>query len=178
MTESPKAGKKRNFFLVLLFIIITFGIYGLYWFFANLKEMQRGFSFQEDAKFPRFAKLFYILAIFINFAPLGIIFYGLFQVFSGNQQWLAQHKMLLMLANIAAIVVNVLAFYFFTKTVELAQEKASLEAFNFTKLFSIYVVSILLVLIASLSPYLGILGGLLALVYFFMLQKEINRLWE
>ncbi|MFC1690624.1 DUF4234 domain-containing protein [Nanoarchaeota archaeon] len=42
-TSPPQSGgiKKRNPFLVFLFVFITFGFYGLYWWVSTTKELQR-----------------------------------------------------------------------------------------------------------------------------------------
>src|SRR3954453_13196023 len=40
-TFHPKAGSRRSVGLVILLYIVTFGIYGLYWYYVTFDEMKK-----------------------------------------------------------------------------------------------------------------------------------------
>lgn len=75
MVLTQKLGKQRNFGLVVLLYIVTFGIYGIYWHYKVHSEVYKQFELQRDGKDEGIVWL--ILGI-VLFQPLMWVYQWLF----------------------------------------------------------------------------------------------------
>jgi len=102
--------KKRSPWLVLLFFIITFGIYGIYWIFSTTKELQENTSSKVSIK---------LLVWGIVLSILGVCFFGfgiVFASFSSIASWILIS--IGVLFYVASAIISIIFIWRYSKGIE------------------------------------------------------------
>jgi hypothetical protein len=170
-----KIGRVRNFWAILGLTMLTFGIYWLYWLYRTIQDIDESFSFSKSENIINTTKVLYVLVILLiipNIISAGI---SVGAVTIGS---------LLFLVPSSAI--NLAYYYYFTRSVALAQVKAELSAFGIAGVYGFYLAGFLLLLLANMMIGLGMVSGeifgligfVLLISFTYKIVGQVNRLWH
>ena len=131
-----KPGKERKFWKVLIFTIITFGIYFLYWLYKNLTELEQAFEFDKNEKQVILAKRFYAAGFFISL--LYVI--SLTNIVVEHPQNIRIIFIYSFYYNLFFTAVGLFLFFYFIRSIFLCQSKLNLSPFNKKAIYSLYII--------------------------------------
>jgi uncharacterized membrane protein HdeD (DUF308 family) len=166
-----KKGKGRSFLVLVGLCIITLGIYILYWLYVNLHELREAFSFHPGETAVDAAQKWF--AVYVTTTLVVII--ATFSFAFSNPEEL--HPIVLFFSIIGGIVGGIF-FYHYTAAVALAQSKAQLSAFEISKVYQYYLIGLVVMFVGNFIPVLSFIGAILMFVYFYLIQKNLNRIWS
>ena len=181
MVLTTKVGRERNFALVVLLFIVTFGIYGIYWNYKAHNEVYKQFELQAEGKSDG---VIWLILGYIVFQPLLWVYHWIFisntrdvRQRLGFQKSLSPGLFLGLTigAGVIMFVVFLVSFIPFLIALEDADTDGDGEISDdeaddaFTD---------------ALGAFIGtlVIGGLIALalqlVAYGMLQSNLNELWR
>ena len=190
MVEKPK-GKVRPFGYVLILSIVTLSIYFWVYLFKTLREMKNAFTFDAHETTPD--KVRPILIAYLIVSILVVIIdevigwpFGTFAQPSkttGFYVWLV-------ISNIISMTLFIAFWSSFVRLIELCQKKRGMIPLNksifwtlipvivVTSFASIYTSSLQHLILVLGLDLLAWLGLLLELVLFYLIVKQVNRVWS
>jgi len=170
-----KTGRVRNFWTVVGLVMITFGIYWFYWLYRTIQDIDESFSLSKSEKIINYTKVLYILVILLVIPNIVITAISSGTVTIGS---------LLFLVPSAAI--NLAYYYYFTRSVALAQVKAELPRFTISSVYGYYLAGFLFLLLSNvmiglgmvLGELLGLVGFVLLITFTYKIVGQVNELWR
>jgi len=166
-----KKGKGRSFAALVGLCLITLGIYILYWLYINLHELREAFSFDRNETAVDTAQKWFT----VYFITTLVVILATFSFAFSNPVEL--HPLSLVFSTIGGIVGGIF-FYHYTAAVALGQSKARLSAFEISRIYQYYLIGLVVVFVGNFIPVLSFIGAILMFVYFYLIQKQINRIWS
>ena len=131
-----KPGKERQFWKVLVFTIITFGIYFLYWLYRNLTELEDAFEFSPNENQVIFAKRFFAAGFFISL----IYAISLVNIVIENSHNIKIIFVYSVYYNLFFTAIGLFLFFYFIRSIFLCQSKLNLTPFNKKAIYSLYII--------------------------------------
>lgn len=133
-----RKGKVRNPWVLLLLTVITGGLYFLYWLLINPIEIKNALRFEKGENQ---IKLTFIFMILSGIFTAGFAVYTFVQSITMN---LDDVYFASTIYSLIMVLVSGLFFYYFCKSVHLAQQKVKIEPFEFLTIYGIYLLNILI----------------------------------
>jgi hypothetical protein len=167
-----KKGNVRSFRKLLGLGIITLGFYILYWLHINLKEFKEAFPSPEQETIidttQKLLAVYIVVTIVISIITIALV------ISTPNPDEIPSVAILLSLigGSLGAIF-----FYNYTASVVFAQQQAQLSGFAVSIIYSYYLVGLIVAFIGNFIPILSLAGTVSIFVYFYKIQKEINKIW-
>lgn len=131
-------GKVRKPWIVLLLTVITGGLYFLYWLLINPIEIKNALRFEKGEN---------QLTLTFTFMILSAVFTAAFTIYTVALSLTMNLDNIYFASTIFSLVmvfIGGLFFYYFCKSIHLAQQKVKIEPFEFLTIFGIYVLNILI----------------------------------
>ncbi len=172
----------RSYGKVLLFGIITLGIYWLYWYYANLKELDRHFVCEKDEKDIKLALnafvIYIILHIVAMFVAIAVVIARIETI--ADAPAYPTPGLESMLVSFFSLLVESVFIFMFLNAVKLGQEKAKIEGFTLFPMFALYLGGVICQFIYSafMLPLISILSAVLLILFYYKLQDGINSIWK
>lgn len=155
-TPATEVAVKRSVVRVLGLSIVTFGLYGLYWFYVTRVALDEQLGAARSLKQTPGMQLWGTLGLFVVGALLSIILIGIPIL-------------------IAAAVIAVMLQYYLYKDISTARAKVGLS--EFPALWYVLGPIIASVVLAFIPP-LGILASIAQLVIFGLVVQALNEYWD
>ncbi len=177
----PKQKYIRNYWMVLLFGVLTFGIYWYYWYYANLEEIGKAFKFEKSEKEITIAKVACVVIIILRFSNLGA------SGMTGNEETPEE-----LISVISGLLIYLIILYFFENifmfiylhAIQVGQEKADVKLLPKFAMFAAYVISTGLPFLSifTMKPSIMIVSVIVCMLvlvgFYYTLQEQINKIWE
>lgn len=167
-------GKVRGPWKVLGLALITFGVYYFYWLYVNVKEIRRAFLADEEGSVADSAMSFFYALITASI----ITFVVTIVVFALNRSAISHHPPLIIFVSLVCEGLSCVFFYYFTKTIVEGQKRANLTPLHFQAMFGLILVAMVLSFLSNFISVMSFIGAVVSMVYIYMIQKEINRIWS
>ena len=135
-----KPGNIRKFWKVLLYSILTLGIYLFYWLYINLSEMEGAFEFEKNENQVALAKRFYGVCFFI------VLVYAIsiINIVVDNPKNIKTVIVYSYYYNVFFTSAGLVFFLYFLRSIFLCQSKIKLSPFNKKAVYSLYVIRFVL----------------------------------
>ncbi len=198
-TKKISTGKERSFIGLILLSIITFGLYYLYWLYINLAEVKKALTVIKKSNVLSTAQILLIIKIVLWIAAI-LTSAALVATRTFDEGGRFDQPVFMYLIAYSERFVSIIFYYFFTRSISVAQRSFKLDPFSTELIFAFYgfywladfITSILIIgmpvssflnygqMLNTLSPFLflSLLGSLSVLYYLFRMQKEINWIWR
>ncbi len=162
-------GRPRGFWKVFGLTLVTFGIYGIWFWFRVLREFEASFSFDPKGPTPSSVRVALVLSLCAGLLVPGLM---VASAFNGHPLTYDQpgYWMLILLSAIPGAWFALQ----FIDLLRIAQAKAQVGPSGSGSLRHVYLASVGV----SLIPYVGLLGTVLGLIWFARLLHSINEIWD
>ena len=165
--------RKRSLIFLFNVTILTFGLYLIYWYYQNMKEIRSYFALSSHKIF-KTAKVLYFILLF--YGVIIILYFtvkietALLSENSNSSDFLIFY--------IPIIFLSTIFIYYFTCIISIGQEKSGIDPIDVHQLFSYYVGSSMFTFLGTFLPFASLLGLIFAIIYYYKAQQELNKIWQ
>ena len=167
----------RSFGRVIWLSIITFGIYYFVYLFKTLNEMENAFTFASQEIAPRKVRLFLIvyLVVTIILSFIGAGLRGFLETTFTTEGFFAWE-----IIGTSICMSLAVAFWVpFVKLIEACQIKREITSLNKEIIWILLTVTVALPFAYIIgTKALALLNVPVSLVFFYLIVKQINRIWK